>query len=100
MPASLASEPAPSPEGLDALGARIQRGLQQLAWPGKEWVCARAAPDGSGAHVYDVLIVGAGQCGLSAAFGLMRERVRKVSAAERTTVGRIRCQGWGRGPWR
>lgn len=65
----------PALDGLAALEASIQHGLQQLAWPGKEWVVERPSPDGGSTHVYDVLIVGGGQCGLSTAYGLMREKV-------------------------
>lgn len=45
-----------------------------LAWPGKEWTLPRTA-EGGAAHVYDVAIVGGGQCGMAVAFGLAREKV-------------------------
>lgn len=78
--------------GLDALEASIRHGLQQMTWPGKEWVMERPAPDASSAHVYDVVIVGGGQCGLAAAFGLMREKVMNVICLDENEEGK-------EGPW-
>ena len=44
-------------------------------------------------HVYDVLIVGAGQSGLAAAYGLLREQVRNVIVLDRQPAG-------SEGPWK
>ncbi|GAB4819834.1 hypothetical protein N2152v2_006880 [Parachlorella kessleri] len=78
------------PKGLDALSEQVQHDLQMLAWPGREWVLPRAAPDGS--HVYDVAIVGGGQCGLAVAFGLAREKVTNVVCLDENPAGL-------EGPW-
>lgn len=46
-------------------------------------------PDG---YVHDVVLIGGGQSGLAAAFGLMRECVTNIVVLDRNTVGR-------EGPW-
>jgi cation diffusion facilitator CzcD-associated flavoprotein CzcO len=46
----------------------------------------------SGKHVYDVLIIGAGQSGLAIAFALMRDRVSNIVVLDRRAPGR-------EGPW-
>lgn len=59
--------------GLDALASRVHHDLELLAYPARPWVAQQTHP--SGQHVYDVIIVGGGQCGLATAFGLKREQV-------------------------
>jgi hypothetical protein len=61
---------------LIALGARVRHDLEILVYPKDPWVLPRL--DESGQHVFDVVIVGGGQCGLSTAFGLIRERVTNI----------------------
>lgn len=61
---------------LDRLAESVRRDLEFTDYPRREWLTARRTA--SGAEVYDVVIVGAGQGGLAAAFGLMRERVRNL----------------------
>lgn len=56
-----------------------------LAWPGREWVAPRTA-EGGARPFYDVAIVGAGQCGLAAAYGLMREKVTNVVCLDENEV--------------
>lgn len=75
--------------GLDALEARVQKDLACLNWGAPDWVRPREHPDG---HVYDVVIVGGGQSGLGAAFGLMRERVRNLLVIDE-------CPEGYEGPW-
>lgn len=56
------------------LSKQVRKDMQLLAYPDRQWVQQHAHPT-TGAHVYDVLIVGGGQCGLTTAFGLSKEKV-------------------------
>src|SRR4051812_21256778 len=76
--------------GLEQHGQRVRRDLDLLDYPRRAWLTPRAAP--SGEHTYDVLIVGAGQGGLSTAFALARERVTNVLVVDRNPLDRA-------GPW-
>ncbi|MCW6512165.1 NAD(P)/FAD-dependent oxidoreductase [Lichenifustis flavocetrariae] len=89
--------PPPAPEmradahaRLVALTRRVHHDLEILIYPKDEWVVPRRHPEGR--HVYDVVIVGAGQCGLAVAFGLLRERVGNILVLDRAPKGR-------EGPW-
>jgi cation diffusion facilitator CzcD-associated flavoprotein CzcO len=76
-----------APERLTALTQRVQDGLRKLGEPPSPWPQTPAGID------VDVLIVGAGQCGLAAAFALKRlgiDNLRIVSAAKTGQEG----------PWR
>lgn len=77
-------------ERLDQLSAAVRADLEVLRHPIDPWVVPRSHP--SGKHVYDVLIVGAGQGGLGTAFALMRERVSNIIVLDRQPAGR-------EGPW-
>src|SRR3954463_13080551 len=79
----------PSP-GLAALTQRVQRDLELLDYPRRPWLAPRTAR--SGTPIYDVVIVGAGQSGLTAAFGLARERVGNVAVLDKNPLDRA-------GPW-
>jgi len=74
---------------LDDLKARVESDLGMLAHGAATWVHPHSHPDG---HVYDVVIVGGGQCGLGAAFGLVRERVTNLLVIDENPAG-------GEGPW-
>ncbi|CDN44748.1 hypothetical protein BN871_FM_00080 [Paenibacillus sp. P22] len=74
---------------LEELNARVRKDLAYIAFGGKDWVRPRVHPDG---HVYDVVIVGAGQSGLGTAFGLLRERVSNILVIDEN------AEGW-EGPW-
>jgi FAD-dependent urate hydroxylase len=76
--------------GLRALEARVRADLAILDYPKRPWVPPRTARDG--APILDVLIVGGGQGGLAAAFGLRRERVENVLVVDAAPAGR-------EGPW-
>ena len=71
--------------GLGALRARVAHDLETLTLDAKAW---GEAKDG----VYDVVIVGGGQSGLGAAFGLLREKVTSVLVIDENGAGE-------EGPW-
>lgn len=71
--------------GLEALRARIAHDLAILGIDRKTWVPKR---DG----VFDALIVGGGQSGLGAAFGLLREKISNVLILDENPEGE-------EGPW-
>lgn len=75
---------------LPALEARIRDDLARIAHPRAEWLTPRTAPDGS--RALDVLVVGAGQSGLAAAFCLKRMRVDNILAVDKAPYGE-------EGPW-
>lgn len=75
--------------GLDALCDRVRRDLACLNYGAASWVTPRTSAEG---HVYDVVIVGGGQSGLGAAFGLMRERISNLLVIDENPEGR-------EGPW-
>ncbi|SAI22128.1 monooxygenase [Bordetella ansorpii] len=58
--------------GLQALDARVADDLISIAWPGKRWM-PPITHDGQ--PVEDVIIIGAGQAGLAAAFGLAQQGI-------------------------
>jgi FAD-dependent urate hydroxylase len=72
-------------EGLAALEARLRRDLPMIDYPEPRWVRPRGA-------ARDVVIVGAGQGGLTTAFALLRERVDNILVIDRAPRGR-------EGPW-
>ena len=72
------------------LSDRVRRELSYLSYPPRKWTLPRSR-DGGG--VLDVLIVGAGQSGLAAAFGLKLERITNVRIVDRNPRGL-------EGPWR
>ena len=72
------------------LEARIRHELKFLEFPARPWMHVRKNPRG---HIYDVVIVGGGQSGLSAAFGLIKEQVKNIIILDRSAPGR-------EGPWK
>ncbi len=75
--------------GLPALGTELARQLALIGHGGADWLRPRRHSDG---HVHDVVIVGGGQSGLAAAFGLLRERVSNILVIDDNPVG-------FEGPW-
>ncbi len=71
------------------LNERVKKDLAYLSFGGSNWVRPREHADG---HVYDVVIVGGGQSGLGAAFGLLRERISNILVIDENTSGL-------EGPW-
>lgn len=80
---------APDAIGLPALEAELARQLVLIGHGGADWTRARCHPGG---HVHDVVIVGGGQSGLAAAFGLLRERVSNILVIDESPEGY-------EGPW-
>lgn len=83
-------EDAGGRSGLDRLASDVRRDLVRLNHPPANWVLPRAGPDGRAA--LDVLVIGAGMCGQTAAFGLLREGVSTIRVVDRAPRGR-------EGPW-
>ena len=79
-----------SEQGLAALRKIAQHDLARLNYPAANWVPGRIGPDGKPA--LDVLVVGAGMCGQTVGYGLLREGIRNIRIIERETHGR-------EGPW-
>ena len=75
---------------LEALNARLARDLEILEFPPRARVPARFSP--AGARVTDVVVVGAGMCGLAAAFALQREGIDNIKILDAKPAGR-------EGPW-
>ncbi len=74
---------------LEALNAQVKTDLSYLAFGGADWVQPLSHPEG---HVYDVVIIGGGQSGLGAAFGLLRERISNILVLDENPEGL-------EGPW-
>ena len=77
-------EPIPA-GGLPALEAAVHRDLDLLDYASPSWVRSRPG-------VLDVVIVGGGQSGLGAAFGLMLQKVRNLLVLDENPAGY-------EGPW-
>lgn len=74
---------------LEALNERVKTDLSYMAFGAADWLHPVSHPEG---HVYDVVIVGGGQSGLGAAFGLLRERISNILVIDENP------EGW-EGPW-
>jgi len=74
-----------APIGLAAHEARVMRDLETIGYGAPTWVAPREG-------VLDVVIVGGGQSGLGAAFGLIRERVSNLLIIDENPAGL-------EGPW-
>ncbi|MGN7760760.1 FAD/NAD(P)-binding protein [Paenibacillus sp. 22594] len=74
---------------LETLNERVKMDLSYLAYGAADWVRPLSHPAG---HVYDVVIVGGGQSGLGAAFGLLRERISNILLIDENSEGL-------EGPW-
>ncbi len=77
-------------DGLTVLEARVAADLARISHPRAEWLEPRTGPDGKPA--FDVLIIGAGQSGVAAAFGLMRSQVTNILVLDQAKAGE-------EGPW-
>jgi cation diffusion facilitator CzcD-associated flavoprotein CzcO len=79
-----------SDDGEHEQAARVRRELELLDYPRRPWVAPRRGPRGE--LIYDVVIVGGGQGGLAAAFGLLREKVANLLVIDDNPLDRA-------GPW-
>lgn len=87
----LSLRPRPTAEAdLARLALQARRDLAALAHPAGAWV--RPISHASGQHVFDVVIVGAGQSGLAIGLALKREGVGNVLLLDRSPAGY-------EGPW-
>ncbi|MEK6242892.1 MAG: NAD(P)/FAD-dependent oxidoreductase [Pseudomonadota bacterium] len=75
---------------MESLTARARIDLERLNFPAANWVLPAVGPDGR--PMLDVLVVGGGMCGQTAAFALLAEGVRNIRCVDRATYGR-------EGPW-
>jgi cation diffusion facilitator CzcD-associated flavoprotein CzcO len=75
---------------LDKLADQARADFARMNFPASNWVPETLGPDGR--PVLDVLVVGAGLCGQTAAFALARDGVRNVRIVDRAAGGR-------EGPW-
>ncbi|HEY6077402.1 MAG TPA: FAD/NAD(P)-binding protein, partial [Polyangiaceae bacterium] len=75
---------------LAELSRQVERDLALLDYPRRPWLEARKTKAGD--SIYDVVVVGAGQSGLTAAFGLSRERVGNVLVVDQNPLDHA-------GPW-
>jgi cation diffusion facilitator CzcD-associated flavoprotein CzcO len=80
---------ASAPTGLAALESRLRQDMTLLEWPAKPWVPPRAR---DGRPVADVVVIGAGMCGLVAAAALRLLGVERVRVLDRAPEGE-------EGPW-
>src|SRR5882724_4114495 len=88
--AAFESAPHLLPRTLAELELLLRRDLDLIRYPARPWVLTHEAPDG--APALDALIVGGGQAGVTAAFGLMKERVTNILVIDENPQGR-------EGPW-
>ncbi|RVU14010.1 NAD(P)-binding domain-containing protein [Methylobacterium oryzihabitans] len=77
-------------DGLARLAREVRRDLARLNHPPAAWTLPATGPDGRPA--LDVLVVGAGMCGQTAAFALLREGVSNLRVVDRAARG-------AEGPW-
>ncbi len=75
---------------LASLEAAVRRDFARINHPPANWPLPVTGPDG--APVLDVLVVGAGQFGQTAAFALLRDGVRNIRVVDRAARGQ-------EGPW-
>lgn len=77
------------PLGLRQLELRLKQDLSWLEWPAKSWVPPR---ESSGQPVTDVVVVGAGMCGLAAAAAIKGLGIASLLVLDKAPAGR-------EGPW-
>jgi cation diffusion facilitator CzcD-associated flavoprotein CzcO len=80
---------SPASAGLEALEARLRQDLEFLELPGKPWVPARTV---DGVPVRDVVVIGAGMCGLAATAKLVLSGITNIVTYDAAPAGL-------EGPW-
>ena len=76
--------------GLEAAERIARHDLARLNYPPANWVPERIGPDGK--RVLDVLVAGAGMCGQTAGWNLIREGMRNIRVIDRNPYRK-------EGPW-
>ena len=89
-PAAAQPSNASAPNVLALLEEQARHDLQRLNYPAADWM--PATPGADGKPLLDTLIVGAGMCGQTAAFALLRDGVRNLRVIDRGARG-------DEGPW-
>ena len=85
-PPGSVSSPLPGADArLSALAARARADLHALRHPEADWMPEPACPNGK--RMVDVLVVGAGQGGLSIAAHLIKERVNNILVIDKQSRG-------------
>jgi cation diffusion facilitator CzcD-associated flavoprotein CzcO len=77
-------------ERLEALERRIATDLAAIRFPDRKWVVPLEHPTAE--HIYDVVVVGAGHCGLTVSFALMRRQITNIVVYDAAPPGK-------QGPW-
>jgi cation diffusion facilitator CzcD-associated flavoprotein CzcO len=77
-------------QALEALARAARRDLALINFPAANWVPPRQDRDGK--PLLDVLVIGVGMCGQTAAFALMRDGIRNFRIVDKATPG-------DEGPW-
>ncbi|HRD74450.1 MAG TPA: NAD(P)/FAD-dependent oxidoreductase, partial [Hyphomicrobiaceae bacterium] len=85
-----AAKPERDPAAIDRLRTAARRDLEMLNFPAPNWVPTSCSADGR--PVLDVLIIGGGMCGQTAAFALMRAGIRNFRIVDKAARGE-------EGPW-
>ena len=80
----------PNEAGLRSLEQRLARDLDILGYPPANWVKQRTAD--AGQPLLDVAVIGAGMCGLTVAFSLLRQGIKRIQLLDRAAPGQ-------EGPW-
>ena len=80
----------PDPNLLAVLEAQARHDLVRINYPAANWVPVTMGPDGK--PVLDVLVVGGGMCGQTAAFALLKEGIRNLRVIDKAPYGM-------EGPW-
>ena len=75
---------------LQSLALQARRDLERLNYPPPNWVLP--TPKADGQDVLDVLVVGAGMCGQTASYALLREGVQRIRVIDANARG-------DEGPW-
>ncbi len=70
---------------LHELTPRVEKDLALTHYPKREWVLPRQTAKSE--HVYDVIIVGAGQSGLGIGFGLLRQNINNILIIDKAPQG-------------
>ncbi len=80
----------PAPNLLAVLEAQARHDLVRLNYPAPNWVPTSTGTDGK--PLLDVLVVGGGMCGQTAAFTLLKEGIRNLRVIDKAPYGM-------EGPW-